>query len=138
MSTSGQRQLTCPRDGTPLRIEKRHGLEIDRCPKCKGMWLDAPELDELESKVIVDEHARGTLVYGAHESTMACPVCQTKMTAFQYHGRPLELDECPKGHGFWLDNGEDEKVLDVMEDRLRHLRSGQGFVGLVRNLFGKR
>ncbi len=36
---------TCP--GTLLVISERQGVEIDYCPKCRGVWLDRGELDKL-------------------------------------------------------------------------------------------
>jgi Zn-finger nucleic acid-binding protein len=39
--------LNCPIDGTELRISERQGIEIDYCPKCRGIWLDRGELDKL-------------------------------------------------------------------------------------------
>lgn len=39
--------MNCPIDGTELRITDRQGVEIDYCPKCRGVWLDRGELDKL-------------------------------------------------------------------------------------------
>lgn len=30
-----------------LRIAERSGVEIDYCPKCRGIWLDRGELDKI-------------------------------------------------------------------------------------------
>ena len=39
--------MNCPVDGSELRITDRQGIEIDYCPKCRGVWLDRGELDKL-------------------------------------------------------------------------------------------
>jgi Zn-finger nucleic acid-binding protein len=39
--------MTCPIDGSELRISDRQGIEIDYCPQCRGIWLDRGELDKL-------------------------------------------------------------------------------------------
>lgn len=39
--------MQCPVDGTTLTITDRQGVEIDYCPKCRGVWLDRGELDKL-------------------------------------------------------------------------------------------
>lgn len=39
--------MICPNDGSELRISDRHGVEIDYCPKCRGVWLDRGELDRI-------------------------------------------------------------------------------------------
>lgn len=33
--------------GTDLVISERQGIEIDYCPKCRGVWLDRGELDKI-------------------------------------------------------------------------------------------
>jgi Zn-finger nucleic acid-binding protein len=30
-----------------MEILGRHGVEIDRCPACRGVWLDRQELDTI-------------------------------------------------------------------------------------------
>lgn len=32
---------------TELVISERQGIEIDYCPKCRGVWLDRGELDKI-------------------------------------------------------------------------------------------
>ena len=39
--------MQCPIDGTPLVITDRSGVEIDYCPRCRGVWLDRGELDKI-------------------------------------------------------------------------------------------
>lgn len=39
--------MKCPVCDTDLRVVDRAGVEIDICPRCKGVWLDRGELDKL-------------------------------------------------------------------------------------------
>lgn len=39
--------MQCPVDGTQLVMTERQGVEIDYCPKCRGVWLDRGELDKI-------------------------------------------------------------------------------------------
>jgi len=39
--------MQCPIDGTALVMTDRSGVEIDYCPKCRGVWLDRGELDKI-------------------------------------------------------------------------------------------
>ncbi|MER3412095.1 MAG: hypothetical protein C4305_07260 [Thermoleophilia bacterium] len=39
--------MQCPVDGTALAMAERHGVEIDYCPQCRGVWLDRGELDKI-------------------------------------------------------------------------------------------
>uniref|UniRef100_A0A7V2ZMM7 Transcription factor zinc-finger domain-containing protein n=1 Tax=Ignavibacterium album TaxID=591197 RepID=A0A7V2ZMM7_9BACT len=39
--------MTCPICKVDLLISDKHGIEIDYCPKCRGIWLDRGELDKI-------------------------------------------------------------------------------------------
>jgi Zn-finger nucleic acid-binding protein len=39
--------MQCPVDGTQLQMTERQGVEVDYCPKCRGVWLDRGELDKI-------------------------------------------------------------------------------------------
>ena len=39
--------MNCPLDETELKMADRSGIEIDYCPKCRGVWLDRGELDKI-------------------------------------------------------------------------------------------
>ncbi len=39
--------MKCPIDNETLVITERRGVEIDYCPKCRGVWLDRGELDKI-------------------------------------------------------------------------------------------
>ena len=39
--------MKCPVDDTELVMTERSGVEIDYCPKCRGVWLDRGELDKI-------------------------------------------------------------------------------------------
>lgn len=40
--------MQCPVCTTQtLQMAERHGIEIDYCPSCRGVWLDRGELDKI-------------------------------------------------------------------------------------------
>ena len=39
--------MKCPADAADLVTAERQGIEIDYCPKCRGVWPDRGELDKL-------------------------------------------------------------------------------------------
>ena len=148
--------MECPRDGTTLIEERMHGIEVDHCPTCNGRWLDHHELDELEATQASEEERRGTVQYAERDSELKCPVCGQQMAAFNYRAYGLEIDSCHDEHGFWLDAGEDGRIKDIIDERVRGLersasaeaawgsfleglsgRSG-GAWGSVRRFFGGR
>lgn len=53
--------MKCPIDGATLIMSERHGVEIDYCPECRGVWLDRGELDKIIEQaagpVVLDDPA---------------------------------------------------------------------------------
>jgi uncharacterized protein len=39
--------MNCPICNVALVMSERQGIEIDYCPKCRGVWLDRGELDKI-------------------------------------------------------------------------------------------
>lgn len=39
--------MKCPNCDETLVMTDRQGVEIDYCPKCRGVWLDKGELDKI-------------------------------------------------------------------------------------------
>lgn len=39
--------MQCPNCNETLVMADRQGVEIDYCPKCRGVWLDRGELDKI-------------------------------------------------------------------------------------------
>ena len=39
--------MRCPVDDETLQMTERSGVEIDYCPRCRGVWLDRGELDKI-------------------------------------------------------------------------------------------
>ncbi len=37
--------MKCPKCGSDLKEQELASVKVDVCPNCKGMWLDAGELD---------------------------------------------------------------------------------------------
>jgi Zn-finger nucleic acid-binding protein len=82
------------------------------------MWLDFNELDKLEDFVFDDDAHKGSLVHFQSKTKYPCPHCGASLDEFQYRLYDLKLDYCAENsHGFWLDAGEDERVLSFMRQR---------------------
>ena len=109
--------MKCPKCNLDLVPKVRHKVNVHFCESCKGMWLHASELDELENEAFdLGEHAKGTLVFISKPTTTKCPACGTALQRFNYRAYDLEMEFCPDGHGYWLDANEDTRVLELMED----------------------
>ncbi len=44
--------MNCPVGNVSLVMSERQGIEIDYCPKCRGVWLDRGELDKIIERSI--------------------------------------------------------------------------------------
>jgi Zn-finger nucleic acid-binding protein len=133
-----EKQLKCPRDGAELRVEHHRGIELDHCPTCNGRWLDHHELDHLEASTgATEDERRATITYSERKGELDCPVCGKRMTQFNYRAYNLELDMCDEEHGYWLDAGEEGRVRDIIEDRVKGLaRAASAEAGWGRFLSG--
>lgn len=48
--------MRCPNCEETLVMSERQGVEIDYCPKCRGVWLDRGELDKIIDKSLAPEN----------------------------------------------------------------------------------
>ena len=46
--------MRCPVDNETLVMTERYGIEIDYCPKCRGVWLDRGELDKIIERALAE------------------------------------------------------------------------------------
>src|SRR5512139_3133127 len=53
--------MHCPKCGQQLATEKYAVVEVDVCPSCKGMWLDAQELEQIIQKSTISNQFRSFL-----------------------------------------------------------------------------
>lgn len=144
--------MKCPRCKADLQPAVRHELPVNHCPSCRGIWLEQDELEKLEDEVFdFGDRWKGTLVFSSTATPHQCPQCSAALRRFRYRFYDLEMEFCPNQHGYWLDDDEDTRVLELMkreeadlqrkllaEDRwsatLRHMRS-RSFFSRLRDLF---
>jgi Zn-finger nucleic acid-binding protein len=77
--------MRCPVDGETLVMADRGGVEIDYCPKCRGVWLDRGELDK-----IIERSVGGAPAPAPAVAPMAPPPppMQQQHAAPVYHPEP--------------------------------------------------
>lgn len=46
--------MNCPICNVPLLMAERQGVEIDYCPKCRGIWLDRGELEKIIERSLTE------------------------------------------------------------------------------------
>jgi Zn-finger nucleic acid-binding protein len=103
------------------------------------MWFDPQKFQALEDKAFhLDQHAKGTLAFSATDTELRCPECANPLKRFNYRLYDLEIELCDNGHGYWLDDGEDTRVLELMKKEEqsidRSFTAEESWAGLVKHL----
>jgi Zn-finger nucleic acid-binding protein len=93
------------------------GVEIDRCLRCGGTWLDAGEIDQLArlgggSKDPLERALSEAA--GPKSGERRCVRCSSKMQVVVV--QQVEIDRCPRGHGNWFDRGEIETLIAANQE----------------------
>jgi len=115
--------MNCPKCSSILIKKFYKGMmEVDSCPNCRGMWLDFDELDHLEDVAFDQDERKGSLLHRQTGTAYPCPRCEAHLQEFQYRLYDLKLECCPDQHGFWLDAGEDERVMGIMATRAAEIQ----------------
>jgi|GEM_PF-289402 len=106
----------CPRCDAGLFLLHFKDVEVDYCERCRGVWLDAGELETLIKTTgsnandpflrLLDQS--GAPSPAAH---CLCPRCDSKLNEFTVN--ELVLDRCPRGHGLWFDANELQQLLTL-------------------------
>ena len=99
--------VECPRCWVKADRVVRKGIEIDICPKCKGIWVDTKELKKLINNPELHKHL--TKYVGIEsKSSLVCPRCGGLMNL--EYAENVEVDVCLSCKGIWLDKGEFEEL----------------------------
>ncbi len=111
----------CPKDWTPLRKEQRQtflrDVEVDACPACGGLFLDANEVRALTGSSSL--HRLLTKYLGLDsDSQLVCPNCGGLMDGEDAGN--VRVDVCLECHGVWLDAGELERLAATDDAEFRH------------------
>jgi uncharacterized protein len=120
--------MPCPRCGVDLLMSERQGIEIDYCPKCRGVWLDRGELDKIIERAAAAEAAGAAPAPSeappqppqSQPSPWLAPQPQYQPPPAPYHGAPDPY----YGHGGGHHGGDDDEHRD---GHGRH--GGRGFLG---------
>ncbi|RDU69404.1 zf-TFIIB domain-containing protein [Helicobacter brantae] len=66
--------MKCPVcDNVDLLMSERSGVEIDYCPKCRGVWLDRGELDKIIANSTTPTPPMGNLYERGYEKSYHKP-----------------------------------------------------------------
>jgi Zn-finger nucleic acid-binding protein len=61
--------MNCPICQVALVLSEKQGIEIDYCPKCRGIWLDRGELDKIiERSAPIESQSKYNAPYDPYKS----------------------------------------------------------------------
>ena len=130
--------MECPNCHTPMIVLELDQIEIDFCDGCRGIWLDAGELELLlEGAANRDElMSRLSRQVAGKERQLKCPICDKKMdkvvASVEGSGQTVRVDKCARDHGIWFDDGELHDVLQMGSDF-----EGNKIFDLLKDMFGR-
>jgi len=113
-----------------------HGVEIDNCTGCGGIWLDAGELELLLEETSKKNELLSSLTTEktSREKKRRCPICRKKMVKILCGPeKKILIDKCSRGDGLWFDQNELEEVIT-----LGSLDKENKVLNLLQDMFGKK
>lgn len=117
-SSEATHRMKCPKDQAELERQTYEGeIEIDRCPTCRGVWLDHGELKKAQENLTHDHSDRlgriGSIAQAYElarqraEIPGSCPECGSELHHEEYgYCSQILVDRCSNCLGIWLDDGE--------------------------------
>ena len=99
------------------------GVDLDLCPECGGLWLDAGEIERIGKGSVVEiEELKRSLLGNpfAQPATSAapesCPACSAALKEVVMG--PVHVDFCRSCGGMWLDRGELEAGVAAAKGKM--------------------
>jgi uncharacterized protein len=109
--------MNCPACNVPLSMADRQGVEIDYCPRCRGVWLDRGEID----KIVEREMA----AYGpAQRPQTAAPMTEAP---FYRDDRDHDRDRDRGRDRYYGDRDRDDDYRH--DDKYRKKKKRESFLG---------
>ncbi len=116
--------MNCPKCEAELESRNVEGVELNRCPTCKGHWFDDQELRKVKDLADTDlnwmdfELWKHPDRFRASPANSPCPRCDEGMVAIDYDNTEIEVDFCTQCRGVWLDRWEFEKIIAALTEEL--------------------
>ena len=111
--------MKCPSCKNPLREKGAGGMTLDVCyGGCGGIWFDATELERVSASAASTLHTIWQVPVSNVKLTepRLCPRCDLVLDRKWFSDtKQVEIDQCPKCGGIWLDAGEFTRIYDEIK-----------------------
>jgi Zn-finger nucleic acid-binding protein len=134
--------VICPVCKKDALIVEYKNIELDTCPKCRGVWFDAGELELLleaaglgDSQHYLEGIAAAPEVVTA-EKKRRCPVCRRKMKKHHIDKEAkVMVDVCLNGHGIWFDGNEVEQLIKALAGKTPEKSATEDVLAFIGEIF---
>jgi Zn-finger nucleic acid-binding protein len=124
-----QQQLQCPKCNAPMEQVQVETTQVDRCTRCRGLWFDALEDQDIRGSEEAETLDATTAPSPAKREprSIDCPRCKAPMIRMVDRlGKRIQYESCPRCHGKFLDAGEFRATEPrSMKDTVRRFLKGK-------------
>lgn len=127
--------MDCPVCKEPMIVLELNEIEIDHCISCRGIWLDAGELELLlEGAEEKDNLLSSFKVHRINkEQVRKCPIClKTMEKVLCGTDKKILIDKCHSNDGIWFDADEFEEII-----KMAYFDKNNRVLNLLKDMFGK-
>jgi Zn-finger nucleic acid-binding protein len=126
----------CPRCAVALVAGVLQQVPVSRCPRCRGLWLEAHALEAARDAADADLATLGVELWSDPEQfrhaprSGRCPTGDGALHALEYGHTGVTVDYCDACFGVWFDEREFERIVSALEREVDqrpasdYLRSG--------------
>jgi uncharacterized protein len=112
--------MKCPACKGPLLEKNASGMALDVCyGGCGGIWFDAAELERVSARAATSLHSIWQIKRSNVQLTepRLCPRCPEQVLDRKWFSdlQQVEIDQCPKCAGIWLDDGEFTRIYEEIK-----------------------
>lgn len=110
-------ELKCPNCYSALTLIKEPDIELEKCIRCHGVFLDKGELNLYTSGRSITVELNLSDYNYVEQDKRICPKCSISMRKVQlmnYSG--IVFDFCDNCNGFFLDNLVDDQIHDYLRN----------------------
>ena len=103
-----------------MREKSAGGMTLDVCyGGCGGIWFDATELERVDARAATTLHTiwQAPPGYTHLAGQRMCPRCAGQVLERKWFSdlKKVEIDQCPKCAGIWLDAGEFTRIYEEIK-----------------------
>lgn len=139
MAEVWSRQMNCPACDSILGTKVYHGMMLDVCPTCSGVWFDQRELGDFidlylenhedlpDSAIELDKTV--ICAWKADEATRRCPGCRQPLKKLNYaYDSNIILDQCSSCNRTWVDGPEVKQLAIYAKGNPKLTKMGASIV----------